>query len=109
MRHPTFFVSLPFCLILTVFCANLYVGSDFMIKTTVLIDGMDCKLCASLVNKAIKSNFKTRKVSSSCVKKTSVIKSEHSLDKDKIKKVIVDLGFDVKSIDEKEIKGLFRK
>ena len=68
-----------------------------MITTTLGIEGMACSMCEAHVNDAIRRNFQVKRVKSNRRKKTCVVVSEEPLDKEKIKAVITELGYDVVS------------
>ena len=80
-----------------------------MIKTTLKIEGMQCGMCESHMNDAIRKNFEVKKVTSSHSKNETVILSEEELNEDKIKAVVGETGYDLKGIDHEEYKkkGLF--
>lgn len=81
-----------------------------MIKTTLKIDGMMCRMCESHINDAIRNSFDVKKVNSSHTKGETVIVSREALDEDKIKSVIDKTGYELKSISSEEFeekKGLF--
>ena len=70
-----------------------------MTQTVLKIEGMDCGMCESHVNDAIRNNFSVKKVKSSHKKGETVIKSEQPLDAEKLKKVIADTGYTLVSIE----------
>lgn len=70
-----------------------------MTQTVLKIEGMACGMCESHVNDAIRNNFSVKKVKSSHKKGETVIKSEEPLDAEKLKKVIVDTGYTLVSIE----------
>lgn len=70
-----------------------------MTQTVLKIEGMACGMCESHVNDAIRNNFSVKKVKSSHKKGETVIKSEESLDAEKLKKVIADTGYTLVSIE----------
>ena len=80
-----------------------------MVKTVVKIDGMACGMCESHMNDSIRNNFKVKSVKSSHSNKESVVVSEESLDKEKMKKVVTDTGYTFVGMSEEpyEKKGLF--
>ena len=82
-----------------------------MIKTTLKIDGMMCGMCETHINDVIRREFKIKKTTSSHKKGETVILSEEELDRDKLKKAITDLGYDLSSIESEtyEKKGLFSR
>ena len=80
-----------------------------MIKTTLKIEGMQCGMCESHMNDAIRKNFEVKKVTSSHSKNETVILSEEELNEDAIKAVVGETGYDLKGINKEEYKkkGLF--
>ncbi len=86
-----------------------------MLKITMEIDGMMCRMCESHINDAIRREFKVKKVTSSHIKKQTVILTEKPLDEDKLRKVIDETGYKVMSIETAEeekrggLFGLFKK
>lgn len=72
-----------------------------MKKITVEIDGMACGMCEAHINDAIRNGFKVKKVSSSFKKGKTEILAENT-DTEKLKKVIEDTGYTVKSITVEE-------
>lgn len=86
-----------------------------MLKITMEIDGMMCGMCESHINDAIRREFKVKKVTSSHIKKQTVILTEKPLDEDKLRKVIDETGYKVISIETAEeekrggLFGLFKK
>lgn len=69
-----------------------------MIKTILGIEGMACSMCEVHVNDAIRKNFVVKRVKSSRRKKTCVVVSEEPLDKDRVRAVLAELGYDLVSI-----------
>ena len=82
-----------------------------MVKTVLKINGMMCKHCEAHVNEAIKESFKVKKVEASHVDKEAVILSEDILDKEKLKAVIKETGYELIEIAEEPVKkkGFFGK
>lgn len=87
-----------------------------MIKTTLKIDGMMCGMCESHINDAIRSHFAVKKVSSSHSKGETVVVSEVPLDRDALRSVIAETGYELRDIAEAPcaeksggLFGLFRK
>ena len=80
-----------------------------MQQTTVQVGGMQCGMCESHINDAIRRAFQVQKVTSSRSKGTTVIVSEEALDEAKLRKVIEGTGYDVGSISQEPYKkkGLF--
>ena len=69
-----------------------------MVKTVLIIEGMSCGMCEAHVNDAVRNAFKVKKVSSRNEKNRTEIISEQPLDEAKLKKVIADTGYELKSI-----------
>ena len=86
-----------------------------MFQITLKIDGMICGMCESHINDAIRQNFSVKKVTSSHTKGETVILTENNIDDDKLRKVISETGYELKSIDIKIYEkkpgffGLFKK
>lgn len=80
-----------------------------MQQTTVQVGGMQCGMCESHINDAIRRAFQVKKVTSSRSKGTTVIVSEEALDEAKLRKVIEGTGYDVGVISQAPYKkkGLF--
>lgn len=80
-----------------------------MIRTIVKVEGMMCGMCETHINEAIRSAFPVKKVTSSRTKGETVILSETSLDKDKLRQTIDATGYTFLSVSEEaaESKGLF--
>lgn len=64
-----------------------------MIKTTVEISGMVCGMCEAHVNDAIRAAFPVKKVTSSHTKGETVILSEVTLDREKLRRAIKMTGY----------------
>ena len=86
-----------------------------MIKTTLKIDGMMCGMCESHINDAIRNSFDVKKVNSSHTKGETIISSEKDIDDAKLKSVIDETGYELKSVERSDIEqkggffGLFGK
>ena len=80
-----------------------------MQQTTVQVGGMQCGMCESHINDAIRRAFQVKKVTSSHSKGTTVIVSDEALDEAKLRRVIEDTGYDVGTISQEpyEKKGWF--
>ena len=80
-----------------------------MQQTTVQVGGMQCGMCESHINDAIRRAFQVQKVTSSHSKGTTVIVSEEALDEAKLRRVIEDTGYNVGAISQEPYKkkGLF--
>ena len=67
--------------------------------TTILeIDGMMCPMCESHVNDAIRNNFSVKSVKSSHKTGITQVVSEEMLDEAKLRSVIKETGYELKSI-----------
>lgn len=71
-------------------------------KTTLYINGMMCGMCESHINDAVRKNFDVKKVKSSARRKQTVIISEDTLDEEKIRRVILDTGYELIRIETEE-------
>ena len=86
-----------------------------MLRITCKIDGMMCGMCESHINDAIRKNFDIKKVSSSHTKGETIISSEKDIDDAKLKSVIDETGYELKSVERSDIEqkvgffGLFEK
>ena len=80
-----------------------------MTKTILTIEGMQCGMCESHVNDAVRNNFKVKKVSSSHGKGRTVIESEAPLDEGELRRVIGATGYEVQQVtsEEAQKRGLF--
>lgn len=80
-----------------------------MTKTILNIEGMQCGMCESHVNDAIRNSFAVKKVTSSHAKNCTEILSEQPLDEQKLREVIGKTGYDFVSVSAKpyEKHGLF--
>lgn len=80
-----------------------------MTKYTVLVDGMQCGMCESHINDAVRNALPIQKVSSSHSKNQTIILSEIPLDEQKLREVINGTGYTVLSVTQEpyEKKGLF--
>ena len=80
-----------------------------MIKITLSVEGMMCKMCEAHVNDAINKTFSDVKVSSSHQNNQTVVLTKNNIDIDALKQVIVSEGYKVGEIvvEEQKKKGLF--
>lgn len=80
-----------------------------MIKYTITVDGMQCSMCESHVNDAIRQAFRVKKVQSSHTKKETVIFSETPINEQDLKEVVNKTGYTALSVtgEPYEKKGLF--
>ena len=75
-----------------------------MIKTVASIEGMMCGMCEAHMNDAIRKEFKIKKVVSSHTKNETVILSDKPIDAEKLKAVVVDMGYVLKGVKAEEYK-----
>lgn len=82
-----------------------------MIKITLGIDGMACGMCEAHINEAVRNAFSVKKVTSSHIKKETVIIAEREIAEPELRKVIAEAGYDVMNVNwtPYEKKGLFSK
>ena len=73
-----------------------------MIKTTLKIEGMRCKMCEAHVNDMIRENYDVKKVKSSAKNCETVVVSEKALDAEKLGPQIAELGFKLISVSSEE-------
>lgn len=73
-------------------------GVNYMIKTTVKIDGMMCGMCESHVNDAVRKALKVEKVSSSHKRGETVIISQDAISDDDVRAAIEPTGYTVKGV-----------
>ena len=86
---------------------------SFMTKITLQIDGMQCGMCESHVNDAVRNAFPVKKVTSSHSKGQTIILTEREIDQTKLKEAVDAMGYRVVSVKtepyEKKGFSLFRK
>ena len=82
-----------------------------MIKITVGVDGMACGMCEAHINEAVRNAFPVKKVTSSNIRKETVILAERGIPEPELRKVIAEAGYDVMSVNwaPHEKKGLFSR
>lgn len=82
-----------------------------MTKTILNIEGMQCGMCESHVNDAIRNSFAVKKVTSSHAKNRTEILSEQPLDEQKLREVIDKTGYTLTGLTSEpyEKRGLFHK
>lgn len=80
-----------------------------MTKTTIQVGGMQCGMCESHINDAIRRAFQVKKVTSSRSKGTTVILSDEALDTQALRRVLAATGYDIGEISQVpcEKRGLF--
>ena len=82
-----------------------------MVKITVGIDGMACRMCEAHINEVVRNAFPVKKVTSSHTRKETVILAEREIPEPALRKVIAEAGYDVMSVNwaPYEKKGLFAR
>jgi len=80
-----------------------------MVKIILNIEGMACNMCEAHMNDAVRKAFDVKKVTSSHKDKETVIIAENEIEEAKIKELVAETGYDLKSISREpyEKKGLF--
>ena len=80
-----------------------------MTQITLKIDGMQCGMCESHMNDAVRAAFPVKKVPSSHSKKETVIITDTDIPEEKIKEVIKNSGYDALEVTKEPYvkKGLF--
>lgn len=83
--------------------------ADDMIEITMKVDGMQCGMCESHVNDAVRKSANVKKVSSSHVANSTVVVAEDNADVNAIKQAIEKEGYIVSDVEVKpyQEKGLF--
>lgn len=69
-----------------------------MIKIKIQVDGMQCGMCETHINDAVRNNFPVKKVTSSHSKNQTVILSEKDIDEERLREVIGGTGYEVVSV-----------
>lgn len=69
-----------------------------MTKITLQIDGMQCGMCESHVNDAVRNAFPVKKVTSSHNKGQTIILTEREIDQTKLKEAVDAMGYRVVSV-----------
>ena len=85
-----------------------------MYKITLNIEGMACGMCEAHMNDAIRAAFAARKVTSSHVKKQTVIIAENDIDDAKLAETVKSTGYQLTGItrgpyEKKGLLGIFKK
>lgn len=80
-----------------------------MKQITVQVEGMQCGMCESHINDVVRRHFQVKKVTSSHRKGTTIIVTKEEIDKQKLRTVIEETGYQVLAVSEEpyEKKGLF--
>lgn len=78
-------------------------------KITLDVEGMACGMCEAHINDAVRKAFPVKKVTSSHVKKQTVILTDEDLDETALAGVIADAGYEMTGIHKEAYakKGLF--
>jgi copper chaperone CopZ len=86
-------------------------GHRTMTQITLKIDGMQCGMCESHMNDAVRAAFPVKKVTSSHSKGETVIVTEQDIPDEMLKSTIAKTGYELVSISRApyEKKGLFGK
>ncbi len=82
-----------------------------MTQITLKIDGMQCGMCESHMNDAVRAAFPVKKVTSSHSKGETVIVTEQDIPDEALKSTIAKTGYELRSISRASYvkKGLFGK
>lgn len=82
-----------------------------MNQITIKIEGMQCGMCESHINDAIRRDFKVKKVTSSHKKGETVILTEENLTEQSLRDIIEPAGYQVVSVSTEpyEKKGFVKK
>lgn len=85
-----------------------------MVKITVGIEGMACGMCEAHINEAVRNAFQVKKVTSSHVKKRTVIIAEKEIPEQELKNMVAKAGYSVVSVisepyEKNGLFGLFRQ
>ena len=80
-----------------------------MIRYVLQIDGMQCGMCESHINDAVRREFKVKSVNSSLSKNITEIISPEPLDEVRLENLIHNTGYELRSIvsEPYEKKGFF--
>lgn len=80
-----------------------------MVKITVEIEGMACGMCEAHINEAVRNTFQVKKVTSSHIKKETIIIAEKDIPEQELKGVVAKAGYSVVGVSSEhyEKKGLF--
>ena len=82
-----------------------------MIKMTLELEGMMCAMCENHMNDTLRKAFPVKKVTSSHLKKQTVIVCDEAIAEEDLKKAIEPTGFNLLSVKTEPYKkfGLFGK
>lgn len=70
-----------------------------MVRIIVHVEGMACGMCEAHINEAVRNAFRVKRVTSSHIKKQTVIVTEQNIPEQELRSVIAKAGCDVISID----------
>ncbi len=81
-----------------------------MFKITLGVEGMACGMCEAHINDAVRNAFPVKKVTSSHIKKQTVILTQQELPEQELKSIIAGAGYEVVSVRSEpyEKKGGYR-
>ncbi len=78
-----------------------------MVKIVVGIDGMACGMCEAHINEAVRNAFPVKKVTSSNIRKETVILAERGIPEPELRKVIAEAGMKKKKSVEDYLKTVY--
>ena len=80
-----------------------------MVKITVEIEGMACGMCEAHINEAVRNAFQVKKVTSSHIKKQTIIITENDILEQELNNVVAKAGYSVVAVSSEpyERKGVF--
>ena len=74
-----------------------------MTRTIICISGMGCAMCEAHISEAVRNAFKVKKIKVSRRKGTAVVLSETSLDEERLRGIIRQVGYVVRYITEETV------
>nr|WP_326185534.1 heavy-metal-associated domain-containing protein [uncultured Oscillibacter sp.] len=79
-----------------------------MTQITIQVDGMQCGMCESHINDAVRRAFRVKKVASSHARGETVILTEEPIDEEQLRRVINATGYEAGAVTQApyEKKGL---
>lgn len=80
-----------------------------MTQITVKVDGMQCGMCETHINDAVRRAFRVKKVTSSHARGETVILAEEPINEEQLRQVINGTGYEAGAVSQApcEKKGLF--
>ena len=80
-----------------------------MVKITVEIEGMACGMCEAHINEAVRNAFQVKKVTSSHIKKQTIIITENDIPEQELNNVVAKAGYCVVAVSSEHYKrkGVF--